>query len=139
MHKVPSNENIETLKQIVLADFIGGIDVIKFRLSRSFPNKTLRILRNFVDTRLIGFDMIELDKALQIINMTQSPQFDVHRLLEIIRVQSSRMVSECFSWINHDDVDVDEMTEEGRGKAKRKENHIWLLCRLRPFERALPE
>ena len=111
IHKVRSNENIETLKQIVLADFIGGIDVIKFRLSRSFPNKTLRQLRDFVDTRLIGFDMIELDQALQIINMTQSPQFDVHRLMEIIRVQSSRMVSECFSWINHDHVDVDEMTE----------------------------
>lgn len=109
IHQIRSTTNIETLKRILLADYVGGIDVIKLRLSKQLPVDVQHELQNFVDKRLIGFDIIEMEKAIEVINMSQAPKFDVNRLMEIIRVQSTKMVTNCFQWIKDESIDTEQL------------------------------
>ena len=44
--------------------------------------------------------------------MTQAPQFDVSRLLEILRVQSTQMIDKCFKWFEHANVDTSGLIEQ---------------------------
>jgi phosphate uptake regulator len=109
VHRIKPDTDADELKRILLADFIGGVDVIRLVLKKPLPAKVEHELQDFVDKRLIGFDMIDLDKSIEVINMTQAPKFEVDRLMEIIRVHSTRMVANCYKWIKDLEVEPDEL------------------------------
>lgn len=107
------DESLDTLKRMILADFIGGIDVIELNFRAELPREMFNALYDFVSSRLIGFELIDRNKTIEIINMTQAPKFSANRLLEIIRVQSCKMIEKSFQWlvdetINNDDI-IDRM------------------------------
>lgn len=110
-HKLEKDVNLNTIKRIILADFIGGIDAIRIKLDKPLSMSELNELHDFVDKRIIGFDMIDTETKLEVINMTQSIKFEVTRLMEILRVQSKKMLSHCFDWILDETVNKEEMIE----------------------------
>ena len=108
-HKFDNEIPVETLKRIILADFIGGIDVVRLRFKHKPSVAVYNELQKFVDSRLIGFDLIDTELVIDVVNMTETIKFEVTRLMEILRVQSKRMITNCLKWITDPDVDKDEL------------------------------
>lgn len=111
-HKISVNPNLSTLKRIILADYVGGIDVIKLHLTEPLKFDFYQELQNYMRKKMVGFDMIEMDNTIEVISMTQAPKFDVYRLLEIIRVQSERMVLNSISWLTKKIANYDKVVEQ---------------------------
>jgi len=104
-HRITPQNSIDRIKRTIIGDFMGGIDVIKMRTKADLDMELVHQIRDFVDKRLLGFDLIEGPSGFDIINMTQSPKFAVDRLLEIIRVQSTQMMQKCYTWLLDESVD----------------------------------
>lgn len=111
MHKLGAPD-MDTIKRTIVADFLGGIDVIQIRFRNQIDHNVVLQVRDFVDKRLIGFDTIESEYGVDVVNMTQAPKFQVDKLLEIIRVQSTRMMDMCHQWIKDDSIDLEKLASE---------------------------
>jgi len=110
-HAIENGTSLDTLKRIILADFIGGIDLIRLKFEKKPPISTFNALHKFVDSRLIGFDLIDTETVIDVVNMTDAIKFEVGRLMEILRVQSKRMVSNCLEWITDETTDTEELID----------------------------
>ncbi|MHA2252317.1 MAG: hypothetical protein ACXAD7_18270 [Candidatus Kariarchaeaceae archaeon] len=110
-HVVSPGTGMGRLMRILIADYVAGMDIIRLHMKKTLPIAIHHELQNFVDKRMIGFDMIDMENSIEVTNMASAPKFDVQRLMEIIRVQSTKMVSNCYTWIADDKVNSEELYE----------------------------
>ncbi len=112
VHEISLGTSLSSIKRMIIADFMGGIDIIQMKTRNPLETSVVHTIRDFVDKRLIGFDLIETSYGFDIINMTQSPKFAVDRMMEIIRVQSTQMMEKCYTWLKDSSVDRKALADE---------------------------
>lgn len=132
-HRFGRNVNVDDIKRTIIADFIAGVDTINMRLKEPLELKDMGILQEFVVRSLIGFEIIDEEKKITITNMTQSPIYEVNRLLELIKVKSTRMVSRCYMWMTNPSIDKKSLIsslENGETELDRLSYHMMRTLQL---------
>ena len=132
-HRFGKDVKVNEIKRTIIADFIAGVDIINMRLKEPLELKDMGILQEFVVRSLIGFEIINEEKKIKITNMTQSPIYEVNRLLELIKVKSTRMVSRCYMWMNNPSIDKASLIsslENGETELDRLSYHMMRTLQL---------
>jgi phosphate uptake regulator len=132
-HRFGRDVSVDEIKRTIIADFIAGVDTINMRLKEPLELKDMSILQDFVVRSLIGFEIIDEEKKITITNMTQSPIYEVNRLLELIKVKSTRMVSKCYKWMNNPSIEKSSLIlnlENGETELDRLSYHMMRTLQL---------
>ncbi len=132
-HRFGKDVRVDEIKRTIIADFIAGVDTINMRLKEPLELEDMSILQEFVVRSLIGFEIIDEEKKITITNMTQSPIYEVTRLLELIKVKSTRMVSRCITWMKDPSIEKTSLIsnlEKGETELDRLSYHMMRTLQL---------